>query len=59
LPGFLAQVTPGVVHIAREDGVKEELDRVGEWVWQNADLAYTMKNVGNQSIAIVVNEGRR
>lgn len=59
MPGFLAQVTPGVVHIAREDGVKEELDRVGEWVWQNADLAYTMKNVGNQSIAIVVNEGRR
>ncbi|MAV33658.1 MAG: hypothetical protein CL926_02620 [Deltaproteobacteria bacterium] len=59
MPGFLAQVTPGVVHISREDGVKEELDRVGDWVWQNGDLAYTLKNVGNQSIAIVVNEGRR
>jgi len=47
------------VHISREDGVKEELDRVGDWVWQNGDLAYTLKNVGNQSIAIVVNEGRR
>jgi hypothetical protein len=59
MPGFLAQVTPGIVHIAREDGVKEELDRVGDWVWQSADLAYRLKNVGNQSVAIVVNEGRR
>ena len=57
--GFVAQATEGVVHVVREDGITSELDMPGDWVWREAGVGYALTNMGDQSVAVVINEGRR
>ncbi|MEX2131906.1 MAG: hypothetical protein WD772_10495 [Pseudohongiellaceae bacterium] len=57
--GFVAQGTPGVLHVTREDGITSELDAPGDWAWRNANVGYTVKNAGTAPVIVVINEGRR
>jgi len=57
--GFVAQGTPGLLHVLREDGITSELDAPGDWVWRNANVGYTVKNAGTEPVIVVINEGRR
>ena len=57
--GFITQVSPGIIHIEREDGITEELRRSGDWEWQRGDIAYRLTNVGNGPVSLVINEARK
>lgn len=57
--GFVAQGTPGLLHVTREDGITAELDAPGDWSWRQAGVGYSVKNVGSEPIIVVINEGRR
>jgi quercetin dioxygenase-like cupin family protein len=57
--GFVAQVSDGVVHVTREDGITSELDARGDWQWRKAGIGYSVKNAGSTPVAVVINEGRR
>lgn len=58
-PGFVAQAIPGVVHVTREGGITSELSAPGDWVWQKANVGYTVTNAGSVPVAVVINEGRQ
>ena len=57
--GFVAQGTPGLLHVTREDGITSELDAPGDWAWRKANMGYTVKNAGSAPVMVVINEGRR
>ena len=57
--GFIAQATPGLVHVTRDDGITSELDAPGDWAWQKTNVGYMVKNAGNSAVTVVINEGRR
>ena len=57
--GFITQVSPGMIHIEREDGITEELRRSGDWEWQRGEIAYRLTNVGNGPVSVVINEARK
>jgi len=57
--GFIAQVSEGLVHVSRDDGITLELDARGDWEWRKANVGYSIRNAGNVPVAVVVNEGRR
>jgi len=57
--GFITQVSPGIIHIEREDGITEELRRSGDWEWQRGEIAYRLTNVGNDPVSVVINEARK
>ena len=57
--GFIAQATPGLVHVTRDDGITSELDAPGDWAWQKTNVGYMVKNAGTSPVAVVINEGRR
>jgi hypothetical protein len=52
-------VSPGIIHIEREDGITEELRRSGDWEWQRGEIAYRLTNVGNDPVSVVINEARK
>jgi hypothetical protein len=57
--GFITQVSPGMIHIEREDGITEELRRPGDWEWQRGEIAYRLTNVGIEPVSVVINEARK
>lgn len=58
-PNVIVQVTPGIVHVTRADGITAELTSMGDWAWRDAQSPYTVKNLSNETIEIVINEARR
>ncbi len=56
---LVAQVTDGLTHVTREDGITAELKLMGDWTWRDAESSYRIRNVGEVPVAIVVNEVRR
>jgi quercetin dioxygenase-like cupin family protein len=58
-PSTVVQVTEGLVHVTRADGITSELTSMGSWAWRNARSAYQVRNVGTAPVKIVINEARR
>ena len=57
-PSFVILGTEGVAHVSREDGITRELAHPGEWAWREPNSSYTITNVSDIPVAIIVNEGR-
>ncbi len=58
-PSVVIQVTPGLVHVSREDGLTAELAAMAEWAWREEGASYTITNRGDAEVEVVVNEARR
>ena len=58
-PSFVILGNEGTVQVSREDGLARELAYAGEWAWREQGSAYQITNVGDSSVAIIVNEGRQ
>ncbi len=58
-PAAVVQVSDGLVHVTRVDGITQELDSMGDWAWRDAESPFLIRNVGTQPVAVVINEGRR
>lgn len=59
LPSVVVQVTEGIFHVTRSDGITSELSARAEWAWSSANESYSVRNVGDIASTIVINEGRR
>ena len=55
---FVMQVTEGIVHVSRADGITAELARMGDWAYREAGSSYRIQNVGESPVDVVVNEVR-
>jgi quercetin dioxygenase-like cupin family protein len=58
-PTVVIQVTEGTAHVSREDGITTELARIGEWAWREEGSSFTVSNMGDSPIELVINEARR
>ena len=58
-PSVVIQVTPGTVHVSREDGLTAELAAMADWTWREENSPFTITNRGNSEVEVVVNEARR
>lgn len=58
-PTVVVQVTDGLVHVSREDGITAELTAMGDWTWRDPRSPFVIENVGSEPVSVVVNEGRR
>ncbi len=58
-PTAVVQVSPGLAHVSRVDGITEELDSPGDWAWRDSDSPFLVRNIGTEPVAVVINEGRR
>jgi len=54
----IVQRSEGVVHITREDGLTHELNAAGEWEWRNPGSTFLIRNMGNTSVIVAINEAR-
>ena len=54
----IVQRSQGVVHITREDGLTRELSAAGEWEWRNPGSTFLVRNMGNASVIVAINEAR-
>ena len=52
------QRSQGVVHVTREDGLTRELSAAGEWEWRNPGSTFLVRNMGNASVIVAINEAR-
>ncbi len=58
-PALVVQVTDGLAHVSRQDGLTAELDSMGDWTWRDANSPFQIHNMGAVPVTLVVNEGRR
>jgi len=58
-PTLIVQVSDGILHVTRADGITAELTAMGQWAWRNAGDVFQVRNVGSASAKFVVNEARR
>lgn len=58
-PVLVVQVSDGVSHVSREDGITAELGAMGDWTWRDADSPFRIQNRSMQAVTLVVNEARR
>lgn len=58
-PVAIVQVSDGVLHVSRGDGITHELKAMGDWAWREAGVSYKIHNRSNQSVSVVINEGKR
>ncbi len=58
-PSVVIQVTPGKVHVSRDDGLTAELTAMADWTWRDEGASYTITNRGSSEVEVVVNEARR
>ncbi|PCH58776.1 MAG: hypothetical protein COC19_08220 [SAR86 cluster bacterium] len=58
-PAAIVQVSEGVIHVSRSDGITTELDAMGEFAWSPANSAYKLHNASDHAIEVVINEARR
>lgn len=55
-PSVVVQVTDGLVHVSRADGITAELNAMGDWTWRDARSSYRIENRGSESVTVVINE---
>lgn len=58
-PVAIVQVSDGLLHVTRADGITSELRAAGDWAWRDAGQAYQIHNKSNQPVSVVINEGKR
>ena len=58
-PSLIVQVTDGMTHVTRDDGITAELTAMGSWAWRNAHSTYEVRNVGTTPVEFVIQEARR
>ena len=58
-PSVVVQVTDGLSHVTRTDGITAELTGMGSWAWRDANSPYQIHNGGSAEIEVVINEARR
>jgi quercetin dioxygenase-like cupin family protein len=58
-PVAIVQVSDGLVHVTRADGVTQELKAMGDWAWREAGAGYQIHNRSEQAVSLVINEGKR
>ena len=58
-PSLIVQVTDGMTHVTRDDGITAELTAMGSWAWRNAHSTYEVRNVGTAPVEFVIQEARR
>jgi len=58
-PGIVVQVSEGIVHVSRADGISNELTAMGDWAWRNAASPFQLHNPGTVPVTVVINEARR
>ena len=54
----IVQGSAGIVHVTRKDGLTRELKAAGEWEWREPGSPFIVKNMGNSSVIVAINEGR-
>lgn len=54
----VVQGSEGLVHVTREDGLTRELDSAGDWEWRKPGVSFLVRNMGNESVIVAINEGR-
>ena len=55
----VVQVSDGVTHVTRADGITSELTEMGHWAWRERGSAFRIRNAGERALSVVVNEPRR
>lgn len=58
-PSVVVQVSEGLTHVTRADGITAELTANGGWAWREPHSAYQIKNMGTVPVELVINEARR
>lgn len=58
-PVAIVQVSDGLLHISRADGITHELKAMGDWAWREAGNSYQIHNRSDQVVSVVINEGKR
>jgi len=58
-PVAIVQVTEGLVHVSRADGITTELQAAGDWAWRAAGQPYQIQNKTDGPVVVVINEGLR
>ncbi len=58
-PSVVVQVSEGMTHVTRTDGITAELMANGDWAWREPNGAYQIKNMGSVPVELVINEARR
>ena len=58
-PTVIVQVSDGLSHVTREDGITAEFTGMGGWTWREANSEFRIHNASNHDIEIVINEARR
>lgn len=58
-PSLIVQVSDGITHVSRADGITAELTAMGSWAWRAAHTDYQVRNAGNTPVEVVINEARR
>ncbi len=58
-PTVIVQGSAGIVHVSRVDGITNELAAAGDWAWRQADSPFLLRNMGEESVIVAINEGRR
>lgn len=58
-PSVVVQVSEGLTHVTRDDGITSELTANGGWAWREPHSAYQIKNMGTVPVELVINEARR
>ena len=58
-PTVVVQVTDGLTHVSRADGITAELTAMGSWAWRNPHAPFQVTNKGSTPVDIVINEARR
>jgi len=55
----IVQGSDGLVLVTRADGVAAELDAPGDWTWRDPNSPFIVRNVGQTSVFVAINEGRQ
>lgn len=58
-PSVVVQVSDGLTHVTRADGITAELTAMGGWAWRAPHNPYQIKNMGTVPVELVINEARR
>ncbi|MEZ5526958.1 MAG: hypothetical protein R3F26_05430 [Gammaproteobacteria bacterium] len=58
-PSVVVQVSDGLTHVTREDGITAELTAMGSWAWRTPHSPYQIRNMGSAPVEVVINEARR
>jgi len=58
-PTVIVQGSAGTLHVTRTDGVTNELAAPGDWTWREVESPFVVRNMGQTTVAVAINEGRQ